>query len=53
MNHWKKIFPDGFYEIIYENLIIDQENQITKLLDYCKLSLDNKCFNFFIEYIIR
>ena len=46
MDYWKKLFPNSFYEIIYENLIIDQENQITKLLDYCKLSLDNKCFNF-------
>ena len=46
MNYWKKIFPDGFYEIIYENLINDQENQIKKLLDYCKLSLNKKCLNF-------
>ena len=34
MNYWKKIFPNGFYEINYENLINDQENQIKKLEKY-------------------
>ena len=46
MSYWRKVFPNAFYEIVYENLINDQENQIIKLLDYCKLSLDKKCFNF-------
>ena len=46
MTYWRKKFPNEFYEIDYENLITDQKNQTIKLLDYCKLSLDKKCFSF-------
>ena len=46
MNHWKKTLPNSFYEISYEDLINDQENQITKLLEYCNLPFNEKCYKF-------
>ena len=46
MGYWKKILPNSFYEISYEDLINDQENQITKLLKYCNLPFSEKCYKF-------
>jgi len=46
MGYWKKILPNSFYEISYEDLINDQESQITKLLEYCNLPFNEKCYKF-------
>jgi tetratricopeptide (TPR) repeat protein len=34
MNYWKKILPDCFYEIEYEDFIYYQKKETKKLLDY-------------------
>jgi len=46
INHWKKILPNCFYEIEYENFIYSQEKETKKLLDYCSLKWEKKCMNF-------
>ena len=46
MNHWKKILPNCFYEMEYEDFIFNQEKETKKLLDYCNLKWENKCMNF-------
>ena len=46
MSYWKKLLPNSFYEISYEDLVNDQENQITKLLEYCDLPFNDKCYKF-------
>jgi len=46
MNHWKKILPNCFYEIEYEDFIYNQKKETKKLLDYCNLEWENKCMNF-------
>ena len=46
MNYWKKILPDCFYEIEYEDFIYYQKKETKKLLDYCNLKWENKCMNF-------
>ncbi len=46
MNHWKKILPNCFYEIEYEDFINNQKKETKKLLDYCSLKWENKCMNF-------
>ena len=46
MNHWKKILPNCFYEIEYEDFINNQKKETKKLLDYCNLKWENKCMNF-------
>ena len=35
------------YEINYEKLIKDPEDQIKKLLNFCNLSLEQDCLNFY------
>jgi len=47
MDHWRKVLPaDAFYEVQYEELVTDHENQARALLEYCNLPWDDACLNF-------
>jgi len=47
MDHWRKVLPaDAFYELQYEELVTDHENQARALLEYCNLPWDDACLNF-------
>jgi tetratricopeptide (TPR) repeat protein len=44
MNHWKKVLPAGtFYEVQYEELVGDNENQARQLIAYCGLEWNDAC----------
>ena len=47
MNFWKKIFPNEFYEVEYEQLIKQNDVVIKKLLKFCELEWDPKCLLFY------
>ncbi|HEY0199101.1 MAG TPA: sulfotransferase [Rhodanobacter sp.] len=44
--HWKRIFPQRFFEHSYEALLTDPEAQICRLLDFCGLDFDAACLEF-------
>lgn len=46
MTHWQSLFPDQIYEVNYERVVADSEQEITQLLNYCGLTLEPQCFNF-------
>ncbi len=47
MEHWRKVLPAGtFYEVQYENMVADHENEARALLEYCKLPWDDACLDF-------
>ena len=47
MEHWKKVLPEGsFYEVQYEDLVSDNENQAHKLIDFCGLEWNDACLEF-------
>ena len=46
MKHWNKMLPGFVYDIEYENLVMDQEEQTRKLLAYCGLPWDDACLAF-------
>jgi len=46
MAYWHSKFPDKIYDLCYEDLTIDQENETKKLLKYCELEWDSKCLEF-------
>lgn len=47
MEHWRKVLPaDAFYELLYEELVTDHENQARALLEYCNLPWDDACLSF-------
>lgn len=46
MKYWDSVLPGFIYTVNYENLVVDQENQIRMMLDYCGLSWDESCMHF-------
>lgn len=46
MAYWKEQFGDQIYEASYEEMVGDSELQIGKLLQFCGLSAEQKCFDF-------
>lgn len=46
MEFWHNKFPGEIYDICYEDLTINQEKEIKRLLEYCELEWDENCLNF-------
>lgn len=46
MGHWRQILPGRIYDLPYEALVADSEEEIRKLLDFCSLPFDEKCLTF-------
>ena len=46
MRFWKEKLPNFIYELNYEKLIKNQENEIRDLLNYCELNWEENCLNF-------
>ena len=46
MAFWHQMFPDKIYDICYEDLTTNQEEETRKLLEYCELDWDENCLNF-------
>jgi len=46
MVFWHELFPNKIYDICYEDLTINQEEETRKLLEYCDLNWDENCLNF-------
>lgn len=47
MTHWEGVLPKGkIYNIHYESLVNEPENEVRKLLTYCGLKWDENCINF-------
>lgn len=47
MEHWRTVLPPGtFYEVQYEDLVADTENQARALIEYCGLEWDGACLDF-------
>ncbi|MDH5571342.1 MAG: tetratricopeptide repeat protein [Gammaproteobacteria bacterium] len=47
MNHWHQVIPDFIYDLRYEELVSDPEEQVKKLVEYCELPWDEACLSFF------
>ena len=46
MSFWHQTFPNKIYNICYEDLTTNQEEETKKLLEYCELAWDDNCLNF-------
>ncbi|MBF0359335.1 MAG: tetratricopeptide repeat protein [Magnetococcales bacterium] len=46
MAHWHRTLPGLIYDINYEALISNQEDETKKLLDYCSLEWNDNCLQF-------
>lgn len=46
MIHWKRVISNPVYELKYENLVLNQEDETRKLLDFCGLDWNEDCLEF-------
>ncbi len=46
MAHWHTQFPGKIHRCVYERLIMDQEGETRRLLDYCGLDFEEKVLEF-------
>jgi len=46
MDFWHQLFPNNIYDISYEELTINQEEETRKVLKFCELDWDEDCLNF-------
>jgi len=42
---WEKKYPNFIYQLDYDKLVVDSQNEIKKLLEFCDLSWDQKCLS--------
>jgi len=47
MNFWKEKYPNLIYEIQYEDLVLDSDKQIKKLISHLNISWDESCLKFY------
>jgi len=47
MDYWNKILPNFIYNVSYENLTNNQEEESKKLIKYCGLDWHESCLNFY------
>jgi len=45
MDFWQIKLTGSIYNISYEKLVTDKNNEINKLLNFCELEPDENCFN--------
>ena len=46
MTEWKKILPNPIYDISYENLVNNVEEESKKLLEFIGLDWEDNCLDF-------
>ena len=47
IEHYKKIFPNFIYELQLEKFVENPETESKKLMEFCNLSWDKKCLEFY------
>jgi hypothetical protein len=47
MNHWRAVLPGRLCETSYEKLVADPEDEVRRLLDYCRLPFDRNCLRYY------
>lgn len=47
MDHWHDLLPGKILDIQYEEMVMDQEAQTRRLIDFCELPWDDGCLRFY------
>ncbi|MFH1991714.1 MAG: sulfotransferase [Pseudomonadota bacterium] len=50
MSHWHDVLPGYIYDVHYEDLVTDQQNETRRLLEFCGLEWDEACLSFYKNY---
>lgn len=46
MEHWRKVLPQPFLEVQYEELVENQESMSRRIVEFCGLPWDDRCLEF-------
>lgn len=46
MDHWREVAPGSFIDLSYEQLVINPEKEIRRILEYCGLPWEDNLLNF-------
>jgi hypothetical protein len=47
MDHWHQVLPDRVLTVQYEDVVLDFETQVRRLLEYCELPWEDACLRFY------
>jgi tetratricopeptide (TPR) repeat protein len=47
MDHWDAVLPDRILHVQYEDVVSDLDSQVRRILEFCGLSWEDACLNFF------
>ena len=47
MDHWHEVLPDRVLTVQYEEVVTDFENQVRRILEYCRLPWEDNCIKFY------
>ena len=47
MDHWHEVLPDRVLTVQYEEVVTDFDNQVRRILDYCRLPWEENCIKFY------
>lgn len=47
MEHWHELLPGKILDVQYEEMVMDQETQTRRLIDFCGLPWDDGCLKFY------
>ena len=47
MRHWREVLPFDVHEVVYEEVVGDQERQSREIVSFCGLDWDPACLDFF------
>ena len=47
MDHWHSLYPGEIYDIQYENIVNNQEDESRALIQYCGLDWEDSCLRFY------
>lgn len=47
MDYWHEVLPGRCLTVQYEDLVVDFENQVRRLLEYCELPWEENCVRFY------
>ena len=47
MDHWSRELPNSILSIKYEDVVHDIDTSVKQILDYCNLSFEQECLEFY------
>jgi tetratricopeptide (TPR) repeat protein len=45
MEHWKRLYPGKILDVKYEDVVMDSEQQLRKVIGFCDLTWDDRCLD--------